>query len=156
MDSGGEGNTSDSDNNAKLLRLLKDTPAEKRTARFRCVLAVTPITPDTGPSNSSASPVCFADELEMQTELFDGTCEGSIDLAPRGAGGFGYDPLFIPDGFQQSFAELGEEVKNGSEPPLQGAGETQIKIFAAKGLTAISAPEIYFGSGRCCRSCRYF
>ncbi len=113
LDSGAGGNSSDADNSAKLLRLLKDVPSEKRTARFRCVLALTPVASPDGQSKTSSSPVCFADEFEMQTELFDGACEGRIDFAPRGAGGFGYDPLFIPEGFQQSFAELGEEVKNG-------------------------------------------
>ena len=44
--------------------------------------------------------------------LFDGTCEGNIEFAPRGNGGFGYDPLFVPEGFKESFAELGEDVKN--------------------------------------------
>jgi XTP/dITP diphosphohydrolase len=48
----------------------------------------------------------------LQTELFDGTCEGRIGLAPRGPGGFGYDPLFIPNGCDQTFAELGEAAKN--------------------------------------------
>ena len=48
----------------------------------------------------------------MQTELFDGVCEGRIIFAPRGQNGFGYDPLFVPDGFEQTFAELGDEVKN--------------------------------------------
>lgn len=114
LDSGKPGNSPDAENNAKLLRLLKDVLAEKRTARFRCVLAVIPTTLDSRPSTleASASPVCYADELELQTEIFDGTCEGRIDFAPRGQGGFGYDPLFIPDGFEESFAELGEEVKN--------------------------------------------
>ncbi len=46
------------------------------------------------------------------TKNFSGTCEGRIDSSPRGNGGFGYDPLFIPDGFDVSFAELGEDVKN--------------------------------------------
>ena len=59
-----------------------------------------------------SSPVCYADELELQTELFEGTCEGRIDFAPRGQGGFGYDPLFVPSGFTQSFGELGEATKN--------------------------------------------
>jgi XTP/dITP diphosphohydrolase len=102
-------NSSDAENNAKLLRLLADVPLEKRTARFRCVLALTPVVDST---LSNASPVCAADEFELHTELFDGACEGRIDFAPRGQGGFGYDPLFIPDGWQQSFAELGEDVKN--------------------------------------------
>jgi XTP/dITP diphosphohydrolase len=110
LDSGKEGNSPDADNNTKLLRLLKDVPAEKRTGRFRCVIALAPSTLD--PRPLSASPVCYADELELQTETFDGACEGRIDFAPRGKGGFGYDPLFIPNGFEQSFAELGEDVKN--------------------------------------------
>ena len=114
QDSAVEGNSKDSDNNAKLLRLLKDVPREKRSARFRCVIALTPVELETQNSKleTSASPVCYADELELQTEIFDGACEGRIDFAPRGQGGFGYDPLFIPNGFEQSFAELGEDAKN--------------------------------------------
>ena len=45
-------------------------------------------------------------------QLFDGVCEGRILFAPRGENGFGYDPLFVPVGFEQTFAELGEDVKN--------------------------------------------
>lgn len=113
LDSGQPGNSSDVENNTKLLHLLKNIPAEKRTARFRCVLALTPATLDPRSSTlDPASPVCYADELELQTEIFDGTCEGRIDFGPHGHGGFGYDPLFIPNGFEQSFAELGEDVKN--------------------------------------------
>lgn len=95
-DSGESGNCADADNNAKLLRLLAEVPQAKRTARFRCVLALVAIHPG-----------------QTAPQLFDGACEGWIDFAPRGGGGFGYDPLFIPTGRNQSFAELGEEVKNG-------------------------------------------
>jgi XTP/dITP diphosphohydrolase len=102
-------NSPDADNNAKLLRLLQNVPTEKRTARFRCVLALTPLLE---PATANASPVCAADEFELQTETFDGVCEGRISFAPTGQGGFGYDPLFIPDGHTQSFGELGEDVKN--------------------------------------------
>ena len=105
----GAGNAPDAANNAKLLHLLKSVPLEKRTARFRCVLALTAVLPE---MRRGSSPVCYADELELQTELFEGVCEGHIGFAPQGQGGFGYDPLFIPDGYQQSFAELGEDVKN--------------------------------------------
>jgi len=112
LDSGNPENSKDADNNAKLLRLLKDVPGEKRTARFRCVIALTPVEPATRNEQPATSPVCYADEWEMMTETFDGTCEGRIEFASRGRGGFGYDPLFIPDGFEQSFAELGEDVKN--------------------------------------------
>jgi XTP/dITP diphosphohydrolase len=101
------GNSPDADNNAKLLRLLKDVPMEKRTARFRCVIALVPV-PEK--QVESSSPVCYANEFEAQT--FDGACEGRIQFAPAGHGGFGYDPLFVPDGSTESFAELGEDVKN--------------------------------------------
>lgn len=101
-DDGRKGNSPDAENNAKLLRLLADVPLERRTARFHCMLALTPVRP-------GASPV----ELAAATRFFDGTCEGRMAFAPSGAGGFGYDPLFVPDGFSVSFAELGEAVKNG-------------------------------------------
>ena len=97
MDSAKSGNTPDAENNAKLLRLLKDVPPEKRTARFRCVIALVEINPQSAIRNP---------------QLFDGTCEGRIIFAPRGDNGFGYDPLFAPSGFEQTFAELGEDVKN--------------------------------------------
>ena len=109
LDAGRAGNSSDAENNAKLLRLLKDVPDSQRTARFRCVIAITPIL-RSSPANSS--PTCAADEYELQTQIFDGACQGTIELTPRGAKGFGYDPLFVPDGFQKSFAELGDDVKN--------------------------------------------
>lgn len=91
------GNSSDAQNNAKLLRLLRDVPPEKRRARFRCVMALVQI-------DSSGS--------ILAPRIVDGCCEGRVGFAPGGRGGFGYDPLFIPDGFDQTFAELGEDVKN--------------------------------------------
>lgn len=109
LDSGKEGNSPDSENNAKLLRLLEKVPEEQRTARFRCVLALTPVVPR---GTASASPVCSVSEMEFQTEVFHGVCEGRILARPAGARGFGYDPLFVPAGFSQSFAELGDAVKN--------------------------------------------
>ena len=102
-------NCPDADNNARLLRLLKEVPAEKRTARFRCVLALTPVIAD---KITNASPVCYADEFELQTQFFEGVCEGRIRFNASGQGGFGYDPLFVPEGFDRSFAELGADVKN--------------------------------------------
>jgi XTP/dITP diphosphohydrolase len=110
LDSGAPGNSSDADNNAKLLRLLANVPRHDRTARFKCVIAFTPVPK---PSTlEAASPVCYASEPELFTELFEGTCAGRILDAPRGDKGFGYDPLFVPSGFLQTFAELGEELKN--------------------------------------------
>lgn len=103
------GNSPDADNNAKLLRLLREVPPEKRTARFRCVLALTPVPV---PRIERQSPTCYVSASELETEIFEGACEGRIGFAAQGRGGFGYDPLFIPTGYQQSFAELGEAVKN--------------------------------------------
>jgi XTP/dITP diphosphohydrolase len=102
-------NSPDADNNAKLLRLLKDVPPGKRTARFRCVIALVPILEK---KTENSSRVCYADDLESAAQLFDGACEGRIVASASGKGGFGYDPLFVPDGFTQTFAELGEDVKN--------------------------------------------
>lgn len=98
LDSAKSGNTPDTDNNARLLRLLKDVPPEKRTAHFRCVIA---LAETRDPKSQTPAP-----------NLFDGVCEGRIGFAPRGENGFGYDPLFVPVGFEQTFAELGEDVKN--------------------------------------------
>lgn len=96
IDTGRRGNSSSADNNAKLLRLLAGVPSRKRTGRFHCVVALSTVPP---------SP--------QGAHLFNGTCEGHIQAELKGSGGFGYDPLFVPDGFRLTFAELGEEVKNG-------------------------------------------
>ena len=118
-------NSADADNNAKLLRLLKNVPLENRTARFRCVIALVPV-PEK--KVEAASPVCFADEFPAQ--IFDGACEGVIQFSPNGINGFGYDPLFVPDGFTQSFAKLGDEVKNKISHRAK-ALEKLKKFFAA-------------------------
>ena len=83
---------SDVDNNNKLLKELEGVPAEQRTARF--VSAVTMVYPD-GKMLSAR-----------------GICPGQILFEPRGTGGFGYDPLFLPDGLDETFAECSQETKN--------------------------------------------
>ncbi len=52
------------------------------------------------------------EEIEETEPTLEGICEGHIALEKQGTGGFGYDPVFIPEGFDQSFAELGDAVKN--------------------------------------------
>lgn len=96
-DSGTTGNSSDAANNAKLLRLLEGVPLDGRRARFRCLLALIEL-PERPPWPAPL--------------LFEGQCEGHIQFAAAGGGGFGYDPLFVPVGYHQSFAELGELIKN--------------------------------------------
>jgi XTP/dITP diphosphohydrolase len=73
--------------------------------------------------------VCFADEFEIQTRIFEGVCEGTIGFEPRGQGGFGYDPLFFPQGHNQTFAELSETVKN----ELSHRAKALAKLRAALG-----------------------
>ena len=104
MDVGASGNSPDTANNAKLLRLLESVPREKRTARFRCVLALSPLVLSTSTGTVQIS--------EPPVTLVEATCEGRISFVPGGWGGFGYDPLFIPEGYRESFAELGQDVKN--------------------------------------------
>ncbi len=55
---------------------------------------------------------CIALIYEGGTHFFDGVVEGHIITEKRGDGGFGYDPLFVPDGYEKTFAEMGNEVKN--------------------------------------------
>lgn len=129
-DAAQSGNCSDEDNNAKLLRLLRDVPTAKRTARFRCVIALTPVPKPVG---QNASPVCAMNEFEFRTELFEGACEGHIAFAPSGNGGFGYDPLFIPTGHAESFAGLGEAVKNQLSHRAQALARLYLKLKAPPG-----------------------
>jgi XTP/dITP diphosphohydrolase len=83
------------ENNVALLAALEDVPDEKRSARFRCAIAM-------------CDP--FFD-LDRPTTS-EGRCEGRVLRAARGDGGFGYDPLFVPSGHEQTFAELAEGQKN--------------------------------------------
>jgi XTP/dITP diphosphohydrolase len=79
----------------KLLRELAGVPDERRTARFRCVLAL--VDP----------------ESDARTMIVRAACEGRIAHAPRGAHGFGYDPVFVPDACDgRTMAELGDAEKD--------------------------------------------
>ncbi|MDP6794187.1 MAG: RdgB/HAM1 family non-canonical purine NTP pyrophosphatase [Verrucomicrobiota bacterium] len=91
---GDEGNAPDTANNAKLLHKMDGIPERQRGAQFQCVLAL------------------IALGQAAQATMFDGICRGTIARAQTGKGGFGYDPLFIPEGHTESFAELGPVVKN--------------------------------------------
>ena len=92
-----EGTDHDSEANMrKLLGKLGDNA--NRKARFRTVIALIQM--------EGGNPVC------SREDRFEGTVEGRIAHEKHGNEGFGYDPIFIPDGYDKSFAELGEEVKN--------------------------------------------
>jgi len=86
------GNANDAENRRALIQLLKNLRGDELKARFRCVMV-----------------------LATQGELlgsFEGTVEGKVIPEERGFGGFGYDSLFIPNGYSETFAELQPEIKN--------------------------------------------
>lgn len=84
-------NATDAQNRAKLLEQLAETGAE-REARFVCVLVLL------GPDG--------------REEIFEGSCPGRIVAAGKGEGGFGYDPLFVPEGLEKTFAQVDPSVKD--------------------------------------------
>lgn len=82
----------DHDSNANMDKLLKELGNNNnRKARFRTVIALL---------------------LNGETHLFEGIVNGKIIYEKHGTEGFGYDPIFVPDGYEHSFAELGMEIKN--------------------------------------------
>jgi XTP/dITP diphosphohydrolase len=92
----------DEDNNVKLLGALAGLPAERRGARYRCVLAL--VLPEERGSRGG-----------FPVRLAHGTCEGRIAVAPKGNGGFGYDPIFEPSVESPGARTLGDwsaEAKN--------------------------------------------
>lgn len=85
-------NANDQANNALLLKNMIDLKGDERKAHFICVLAI-------------AKP-------GKETQFLTGYCEGAIANETTGTNGFGYDPLFIPEGYHQKMAELDSHVKN--------------------------------------------
>jgi XTP/dITP diphosphohydrolase len=103
----------------KLLEEIEATGDRERSARFVCVVALAE--PSTG---------------ELLT--FEGRCEGRISREPRGAGGFGYDPIFIPEGHTQTFGELPEDIKRTISHralAVEAASRHLRERFEARGLT---------------------
>lgn len=85
-------NATDEENREKLIKALNNVPMSKRTARFVSAIAVV-----------------FPDGKEF---VVRGTCEGSIGFEEKGKNGFGYDPLFIVDGYNKTFGEIPSTIKN--------------------------------------------
>ena len=115
---GGPGKT-DADRNHLLLDKLIGIPPERRTARFRCVIAVA----------EPSGPVHFA----------DGACEGRIAVAPRGAHGFGYDPVFEVVSLGRTLAEVAPGVKNRLShraQALRAARAILKRLLSSRGETA--------------------
>lgn len=97
-----EGTDHDSEANmAKLLRNLEGK--DNRKARFRTVIALI-----------QKQDVCPCGCISIKkVNRFEGIVDGSIATEKHGTAGFGYDPIFVPEGYDKSFAELGESIKNG-------------------------------------------
>ena len=85
-------NAADKDNNKKLLGLMKNVPAVKRKATFVCAIAL-------------------ADSGKLIGTV-EGRCNGRLQYEPKGENGFGYDPLFVPNGYKRTFAEMKPGFKN--------------------------------------------
>lgn len=84
----------DAANNAELLRRLQGAPTARRRARYRCAMVL-------------------VEQAGALPRAFEGACDGSILEAPRGTGGFGYDPLFFSDDLNRSFGEATPQEKHG-------------------------------------------
>lgn len=94
---------SDRENLDKLLKQLGDTPEGERSARFVCVLALA--------------------NADGQVRLYQGTVEGHIGREPRGDNGFGYDPVFVPQGEERTFAQMSGKEKDAMSHRGRALGE---------------------------------
>jgi XTP/dITP diphosphohydrolase len=109
---GGEG-LNDARRVERLLDALSQCAEQQRRARFISVIAI-------------------ADPQGQIANISTGRCEGQIAFAPRGTGGFGYDPVFVPQGFTQTFGELSPEIKQSISHralALQGARSFLMSSF---------------------------
>lgn len=109
---------SDADNNARLLAELAGVPPERRGARYRCVLAF----------------VRHADDAEIV--LGHGSWEGRIALSPAGQGGFGYDPVFIPEGYDKTVGELEPALKQAVSHRARAARALMAQLRSAPAAVA--------------------
>ncbi|MBC8589796.1 XTP/dITP diphosphatase [Wansuia hejianensis] len=110
---GEEGN--DEKNNQKLMSSMENIPLIERTARFRTIITL------------------ITEDKEIIT--VEGECKGHIGYEPKGDNGFGYDPLFIPYGYDKTFGELSEEIKNRIShrgKALEKMKEVLIKLIEGK------------------------
>jgi XTP/dITP diphosphohydrolase len=102
---------SDSENNEKLLELLKNIPLEKRTAKFVSVITL-----------------AYDNGKVIQN---NGECRGHIIFEEKGTNGFGYDPMFVPNGFEKTFAELSGEEKNKISHRAKALEELRKKLYSS-------------------------
>lgn len=114
----------DAENNALLLSQLADVDDDQRAARFRCVMVL-------------IDPWSHAEPF-----VAEGRCEGSIAREPRGAGGFGYDPLFVVAEEGLTMAELGEDRKNEISHRARAAAVMRPHVMALAKERARAAADL--------------
>jgi XTP/dITP diphosphohydrolase len=114
---------SDAENLDKMLAEMREVPASRRTARYRCVIAFVRTQDDPGPV------------------LATGTWEGRIIAEPRGTSGFGYDPIFVPVGLERTAAELTSDEKNVLSHRGQALRDLVGKLGAVGGSLQQSGPQ---------------
>ncbi|MBF0320189.1 MAG: RdgB/HAM1 family non-canonical purine NTP pyrophosphatase [Nitrospirae bacterium] len=107
-------NATDEENINELLDFMQDVPKEMRTAKYVSVFCLI---------------------MGGTTMFFDGEVTGSIIDTPRGTSGFGYDPVFIPNGYDKTFAELGDDVKNKISHRAMAARKLRDYLLTIKSAT---------------------
>lgn len=105
--SGGHGN--DDANNNLLMKKLEGV--EDRRARYFCALSYQTVTKHSATASTPVNGNIVGDFIISEPKIFEGECRGNINHAPVGDMGFGYDPLFIPDGETRTFAQMELEEK---------------------------------------------
>jgi XTP/dITP diphosphohydrolase len=122
-------NASDADRRTLLLSNLEavartngQAPADRR-ARFVCAVAIA--TPD-----------------GRVLHVAEGICHGTIIFGPRGSGGFGYDPLFVPDGFNETFAELPDSIKNQISHRARALLQTREFLVSDAAHLSLAQPQL--------------
>lgn len=118
---GGEGST-DSDRVQLLLQQLSKHESKQRRARFVCCMAL---------AGWDASDKVRTQQPQLLTVIL-ARCEGAISLAPRGSNGFGFDPVFIPAGFESTFGELPTEIK--AEISHRAQALAAIRVFLLRSM----------------------
>ncbi len=122
----------DADRNAHVLALLRGVPDDRRTARYRAVVAV-------------------ALPGGHDVRVFEGVCEGSVAHRPRGRHGFGYDPIFIVTEAGRTMAELPPEAKNRISHRARALRAAAPYVAAVLGITGEERPAPGANSGRVAR-----
>lgn len=121
---------SDDDNNQLLLRQLSDVPDERRTAQFVCAMALVVPTPD-----------------GVREHVRHGIMAGVLRHGPTGENGFGYDPLFVPDGQTLSSGELDAAAKDAISHRGQAVRAIVDVLVAEVGASSTGATTVVAGTG---------